>query len=87
MRYSLAAKGRLLLVVLCSLGLFAGFLYRKYRPPWEFYRGLGTLELNESKSLLAASGSGERYVKFKQLQGAGFNNQVCHIKHENRSGS
>ncbi|KAK7681622.1 hypothetical protein QCA50_015355 [Cerrena zonata] len=79
MRHTLAAKGKILLFVLCVLGLFAGFLYRKYRPPWEFYRELATVELGESKSLLGASGSGQRYVKFKQLQGAGFNNQAQEI--------
>lgn len=76
MRYSLALRGKFLLVILLVFGLVAGFLYRKYRPPWEFYEKLSVVELDESKSLLGASGSGQRYAKFKQLQGAGFNNQV-----------
>ncbi|CAL1712936.1 unnamed protein product [Somion occarium] len=77
MRLSLTPKGRLFLLTIFLLSLVAGYFYRKYRPPYGFYAELARRELTESRRLI--NGFGHKYVKFRQLQGAGFNNQAQEI--------
>lgn len=54
----------------------AGFVYYTYRPPFSLYDQLFRSELKESQDAIHNTASDRKYVKFKQLQGAGFNNQV-----------
>ena len=54
----------------------AGFVYYTYRPPFSLYDQLFRSELKESQDAIHNTVSDRKYVKFKQLQGAGFNNQV-----------
>ena len=64
----------LLLLLLCIiLSLF--YLYTAFLPPGEVYSQLFNAELQDSKKLIHNE-RGNKYVKFRQLQGAGFNNQV-----------
>ena len=66
---------RLLLVLLC-LVLSIFYLYPTFLPPRALYNDLFDGEIQDSKKLIHNE-RGNKYVKFKQLQGAGFNNQVC----------
>lgn len=66
---------RPLLLVTAALGLICYYFYVNYRPPATLYNDLFQAETKESKKLLHNE-IGNKYVKFKQLQGAGFNNQV-----------
>ena len=58
-----------------ALSLVTLYLYVSYRPPIALYANLFEAETKESITLLHNE-IGNKYVKFKQLQGAGFNNQV-----------
>lgn len=51
------------------------YLYHTFKPPVALYTDLFNAELEASKTVAEIRGK-ERYVKFRQLQGAGFNNQV-----------
>ena len=65
---------RPLLVLICAtLSLF--YLYTTYLPPEALYNQLFDDELRDSQKLVRNE-RGNKYVKFRQLQGAGFNNQV-----------
>lgn len=71
---------RLIFIFLAAFLFLSGFFYLKYRPPYEVYKALKVVELEESKKWVqqqTSTGSDKRkFVVFKQLQGAGFNNQV-----------
>ncbi|KAJ7594587.1 hypothetical protein C8J56DRAFT_1044313 [Mycena floridula] len=67
------AACRYIFLLLLSTGLLSGFFYLKYRPPNAFYEQLALAELEQPTDRLA------RAVLFKQLQGAGFTNQVQEI--------
>lgn len=66
---------RLLAFVLFFFSVFLYFLYVWTRPPLALYNQLFDTETELSKKLIHNE-RGNRYVKFRQLQGAGFNNQV-----------
>jgi hypothetical protein len=69
----------LILRYLSVLGVFVlaltGYIYYTLRPPYALYDGLFQSELKDSQDLIRNTDQ-RKYVKFKQLQGAGFNNQV-----------
>ncbi|PPQ99760.1 hypothetical protein CVT24_009663 [Panaeolus cyanescens] len=67
----------LFLVVIC-IGIPAYYVYHVFKPPYEFYRTIGEEELKQSKHF-AHNERQSKYVRFKQLQGAGFNNQAQEI--------
>jgi len=54
------------------------YIYHAYRPPTTLYMELVKSELELSRKLIHNE-RGKKYVKFKQLQGAGFNNQVRNL--------
>jgi hypothetical protein len=62
-----------LFLTLCWTLLLVYF-YLKTRPPYSLYNQLNSQELGDSE-LLVKIGR-RKYVMFKQLRGAGFNNQV-----------
>ncbi|KXN90830.1 hypothetical protein AN958_03484 [Leucoagaricus sp. SymC.cos] len=66
----------LLLLTFCST-LFLLYIYIRNRPSYTLYDELNTQELIESERL--AKTGRKKYVMFKQLRGAGFNNQVQDI--------
>ena len=65
---------RPLLVLICAV-LLLFHLYTTYLPPVSLYSQLFDAELRDSKALIHDK-QGNKYVKFRQLQGAGFDNQV-----------
>jgi len=68
---------RLFFALLCiALPLY--YLYHSFKPPVALYNDLFNLETESSKSLIHNE-RGNKYVKFRQLQGAGFNNQAQEI--------
>ncbi|KAF9453966.1 hypothetical protein P691DRAFT_657332 [Macrolepiota fuliginosa MF-IS2] len=71
---------RIVLFVVLSTTLFLTYCYLKIRPSYGLYNQLNAQELKDSE-LIAKHGDGgkRRYVMFKQLRGAGFNNQVQDI--------
>jgi lipopolysaccharide export LptBFGC system permease protein LptF len=66
---------RPLLLLIAALSFILYYLYLSYRPPTSLYTDLFVSEAEGSKKLIHNE-IGNKYVKFKQLQGAGFNNQV-----------
>lgn len=66
---------RLLLALLLLVSLTAAYIFLKSRPSYALYRALDLAEVALSQDLIRQT-SGKRYVLFKQLRGAGFNNQV-----------
>lgn len=71
---------RLLLVSLVLITLSTFYWFLQSRPPYKLYEELFTAEEENSVNLLEKHREGNlRFVKFRQLQGAGFNNQVCSI--------
>lgn len=74
MRFRSVARRCLFLLLLLVL-LFIARLYFNSRPDYALYNTLSSLELATSRQLIADAPS-NKYVLFKQLQGAGFNNQV-----------
>ncbi|KAF9482256.1 hypothetical protein BDN70DRAFT_801955 [Pholiota conissans] len=69
---------RPLLVLLTVISFVLYYLYLAYKPPTILYTDLFQSEAEGSKKLIHNE-IGNRYVKFKQLQGAGFNNQAQEI--------
>ncbi|KAJ6586901.1 hypothetical protein DFH09DRAFT_1141873 [Mycena vulgaris] len=69
---------RLSTVLVAAVLLFFYYLYRQLAPPYAIYDDLAQSELRASLSL-ALDGSPKKYVFFRQLQGAGFNNQVQEV--------
>ncbi|EDR11974.1 uncharacterized protein LACBIDRAFT_313995 [Laccaria bicolor S238N-H82] len=69
---------RPLLFLLAFLGLVTYYFYHTSRPPYQLYTTIATTETKESNKLVGNS-RGHKYVKFKQLRGAGFNNQAQEI--------
>ena len=79
MRWNMSARGRLLPILfalLFSSGLLTGFFYLKYRPPYGVYKTLIDSEVAQSQTRIQGLERQNKYVFFRQLQGAGFNNQV-----------
>ena len=66
-------KPLLVLLIFASLSLY--YIYFTFLPPTSLYSDLFTTESDASKKLIHNE-LGNKYVKFRQLQGAGFNNQV-----------
>jgi len=62
------------------------YLYHAFKPPTALYNDLFNSETQVSKNLIHNE-RGNRYVKFRQLQGAGFNNQVCCAQISSRGSS
>ena len=56
--------------------LFLLYFYLNTRPPYALYNQLDLQELHSSEQLVQSEE--KKYVMFRQLRGAGFNNQVCH---------
>ncbi|KDR75020.1 hypothetical protein GALMADRAFT_268566 [Galerina marginata CBS 339.88] len=69
---------RPLLFILFCVSVPVYYLYISSRPPLALYEDLFTSEAEASKNLIHNE-RGNKYVKFKQLQGAGFNNQAQEI--------
>lgn len=69
---------RPLLGFILLLSLFSSYLYLKSRPSYELYKSLSENEVDQSHKRVQNSKE-SNYVLFKQLQGAGFNNQVLMI--------
>ncbi|KAJ3546603.1 hypothetical protein NMY22_g1988 [Coprinellus aureogranulatus] len=67
------------ILVFMTLGISGYIYYTYYRPPYALYDELFRNELKESQGMIRNKGEGRKYVKFKQLQGAGFNNQAQEI--------
>jgi hypothetical protein len=65
---------RPLFVLFCAI-LLLFYLYTTYLPPEALYNQLFDAEVRDSKKLIRNERR-NKYVKFRQLQGAGFNNQV-----------
>jgi hypothetical protein len=65
---------RPLLVLFCAT-LLLFYLYTTFLPPEALYNQLFDAEVRDSKKLMRNE-RGYKYVKFRQLQGAGFDNQV-----------
>ena len=72
------SRVRWFIVLLFAFTLVAYYAYLASAPNYPLYRSLLDLELISSRQLIANS-SHPRYVLFKQLRGAGFNNQVQEI--------
>ncbi|KAF5328865.1 hypothetical protein D9619_011725 [Psilocybe cf. subviscida] len=68
---------RYFFLALIATALFAYYLYVSYRPPNDLYADLFNVETQASVDLPDLSK--RTYVMFKQLQGAGFNNQAQEI--------
>lgn len=66
---------RPLLAFILSVSLLVSYIYLKSRPSYELYTSLSEYELEQSRKLVQNSRA-NKYVLFKQLQGAGFNNQA-----------
>ena len=64
----------LVVLVLCS-SLLASYIYLKSRPSYTLYKGLVEQEIEDSRQFIKENRNA-KYVSFKQLRGAGFNNQV-----------
>ncbi|KAJ7497274.1 hypothetical protein FB451DRAFT_1210721 [Mycena latifolia] len=54
------------------------YLYRQFAPPYAVYDALARSELHASLALIT-NNIPQKYVFFRQLQGAGFNNQVQEV--------
>lgn len=74
------SRSRYFLLLVLLLALTASYLYLSFRPNYALYDALADLELLSSRQTIANS-SHTRYVLFKQLRGAGFNNQVRAAEH------
>ena len=66
---------RLFLFSISCLTLFLIYYYLNTRPPYALYSQLDSQEINNSEQLVQSEK--KKYVMFRQLRGAGFNNQVC----------
>ncbi|KAF6763157.1 hypothetical protein DFP72DRAFT_525512 [Ephemerocybe angulata] len=55
------------------------YVFYSLRPPYALYDNLFRSEILESQDLTRNPTSHKKYVKFRQLQGAGFNNQAQEI--------
>lgn len=75
-RWRLLRPALLLLLFLTLSALF--YIYHTFKPPIHLYNSLFDAEVQSSRNIAAQSKQPNtlRYVKFRQLQGAGFNNQV-----------
>ena len=69
----IAVNWRLFILFCGTLLLF--YLYISFLPPDDLYNQLFNTEIQDSQKL-TRNERGNKYVKFRQLQGAGFNNQV-----------
>ncbi|KAF8160619.1 hypothetical protein B0H34DRAFT_653897 [Crassisporium funariophilum] len=81
MTATITVNWRLLRPLLCLLVCICLPLYYirwTFRPPVQVYSNLFMTELEESKKLIHNERS-HKFVKFRQLQGAGFNNQAQDI--------
>lgn len=68
---------RLLLALLLCISLLAAYTFLKSRPSYGLYTALRDSEIKSSgRKIKQADFDRSRYVLFKQLRGAGFNNQV-----------
>jgi hypothetical protein len=74
------SRTRYVLVLFVILALAASYAYLAFRPNYALYDALADLELLSSRQTIA-NAPHNRYVLFKQLRGAGFNNQVCAAEH------
>ncbi|KAH9484955.1 Strobilurin A biosynthesis cluster protein l1 [Psilocybe cubensis] len=72
------AVKRITLFLVCVTLPVLYYLYYTFKPPVALYAELFDAELKASKTVAETRGK-DRYVKFKQLQGAGFNNQAQEI--------
>ncbi|PFH52089.1 hypothetical protein AMATHDRAFT_141135 [Amanita thiersii Skay4041] len=68
----------LFLAVVFSLLLAVAYLYISSRPPYALYTSLFDAEVKSSRQVIKSSAN-NKYVMFRQLQGAGFNNQAQEI--------
>ena len=65
------------LLILFCITVLIFYTYTAFSPPGELYNQLFEAEVQNSKKLIHNErGHNLKYVKFRQLQGAGFNNQV-----------
>ncbi|KAL1735532.1 hypothetical protein EV714DRAFT_200450 [Schizophyllum commune] len=76
------SKSRRVRYISLSFSIFIFVLYGLYTydwPPYALYSTLERQEVAHSRALLQKERGPQRFVLFKQLQGAGFNNQVQEI--------
>ena len=73
--FSRAKILRFLLFSISCLTLFLVYYYLNTRPPYALYNQLDSQEIHHSEQLVQFEE--KKYVMFRQLRGAGFNNQVC----------
>lgn len=66
---------RPLLLSLILVSVVISYIFLKSRPDSELYRKFFRQEVENSRSSTRVDGD-RKYVLFRQLQGAGFNNQV-----------
>jgi len=79
MPYSLRIRVRnrgIFLIFLLAVAGILTYLYFLYRPPYALYSALERNELASAQDLLSKHSKDHKFVVLKQLQGAGFNNQV-----------
>ncbi|KAF8069984.1 hypothetical protein FPV67DRAFT_1623431 [Lyophyllum atratum] len=69
---------RVFLVFVIVISLLISYLFLKSRPSYALYEALAKYEVAESRRFIRNSPE-NKYVFFKQLQGAGFNNQAQEI--------
>ncbi|KAG5653431.1 hypothetical protein H0H81_000433 [Sphagnurus paluster] len=69
---------RVFLIFVVVLSLLVSWIYLKSRPSYTLYNILATHEIAESSRFIRNTPE-NKYVLFKQLQGAGFNNQAQEI--------
>ncbi|KAG7091062.1 hypothetical protein E1B28_010119 [Marasmius oreades] len=70
-------RWRFFLVLVCCT-LLVSYGYLSYRPPYRLYTEFTNNEIQIARNFLKDQVN-PKFVKFKQLQGAGFNNQVQEI--------
>ncbi|KAG5643442.1 hypothetical protein DXG03_000915 [Asterophora parasitica] len=69
---------RFLLAFVLLASLVTSYIYLKHRPSYALYDTLANHEVSESRRFIRNSPD-NKYVFFRQLQGAGFNNQAQEI--------
>lgn len=71
-----ACRFRFLSIPLFLVLFLVLYVYLSLRPPYALYTTLVQAEQETSLQWIENTGGSSKYVKFRQLQGAGFNNQV-----------
>ncbi|KAF7428097.1 hypothetical protein PC9H_007316 [Pleurotus ostreatus] len=70
---------RVLIAFLLLVSGVISYIYLSSRPPYTHYSSIDRFEFDTSERLFHEAGKPGKYVLFKQLRGAGFNNQAQEI--------